>query len=131
MATVTNASALGNQTLLAAGQTATQTVNLTGLHAVGNNFAAHYLVLVVNISAFTSGTLTVATSGVSAAAYTNTLLTSAALGAAATTALQMGPSLPATANLSANVVLPSQVQVVATVSGGGSLTYGIDYFLGP
>lgn len=131
MATVTNAAALGNQVLLAAGQTATQTVNLTGVHALGNTLVGRKLVVVVNISVFTSGTLTVAINGVSASAYSYAILTSAALGAAATTPVQVGPGLPATANVSANAVLPSQVQVVATVSGGGSLTYGIDYFLGP
>lgn len=108
---------------LAAGQTATQSnVALT-------NYNAAELLVVINISAFTSGTLTVAVSGTTSSSYSIPLLTSAALGAAATTVLQIGPGLPTTANLSANMPLPRNLLLTATVSGGGSLTYGIDYVL--
>lgn len=130
MAVVTQAGYLGNQQLLAGGQNATQTVNLTGLTGMGNSLPARYLYLWVNISSFTSGTLTVVVNNISTNAYVGALLTSAALGAAATTGLQVGPGLATTTNLSANAVLASQVQIVATVSGGGSLVYGIDYYLG-
>lgn len=130
MASVSNLAIVGNQVLLPAGQTATQTVTLTGLHSIGNNQCAEVMTVVINISAFTSGTLTVAVSGVTATAYTYSILSSAALAAAATTALQIAPSLTAATNLAANAIVPGSVQVVATVSGGASLTYGIDYFLG-
>ena len=128
MATVTQPGYLGNQVLLAAGQGATQTVTLNGLHEVGNGIPARSLILVINISAYTSGSLTVAVSGVTASAYTYSILTSAALAAAATTTMSMAPSLTTASNTVANVVIPASVQVVATYTG--SLTYGIDYILG-
>jgi hypothetical protein len=114
-----------NGVLLAAGQSATTTTDLV----LSPGCESRGLVLAVNVSAFTSGTLTVVVSGVTSSAYTYTILTSAALGAAATTVLRISPSLTAATNTTVNDVVPQIVQVVATVSGGGVLTYGIDYIL--
>lgn len=52
-----------------------------------------------------------------------TILQSAALVAAATTVLRVGPGLPATANLSANDVLPKEVVIDFNHSAASNFTY--------
>lgn len=108
--------------VIAAGATASNAgVNVT-------TYNASKLVIVVNISAFTSGSLTVTINGTSSSSYTYPLLTSAALAAVAVTPLRIFPGATASANAVANDMVPRTVQVVTTVSG--TLTYGIDYELG-
>src|ERR1700752_4083149 len=72
-----------------------------------DNFEASGCHVIVNISAFTSGSITVIIEGkdpVSSQYYT--LLSSAALGAAATTVLRVFPGSTVTANLAANDCVP-------------------------
>lgn len=90
-------------------------------------YNAQRLAVVINISAFTSGSLTVAINGVTSSGYTYPLLSSTALAATGVTPLRIGPALAPSANAVSNDLLPRTVQVVATVSG--TLTYGIDYVL--
>ena len=114
-----------NGVLVAGGATATTTTDLV----LSPGCESRGLVLAINISAFTSGTLTVTVSGVTSSAYTYTIVASAALGSAATTTLRISPGITAATNVSVSDVVPQIVQVVATVSGGGVLAYGIDYIL--
>lgn len=130
MATVTNAAVLGNQVLLAAGQTQSQTVNLTGLHALGNNFCAQHLIVMINIATYTAGDLAVTISGVSASAYTWTILSVSSLASAATTVLQVGPGLTNASNATEAAILPSEIQIAAALTSTPNMVYGIDYYLG-
>jgi hypothetical protein len=80
------------------------------------------LKLVIDITAIsgTSPTLTVTVQGkdpVSGKYYT--ILASAALAAVATTVLTVYPGAPATANVSANDVLPSTWRVISSIGGTG------------
>lgn len=82
--------------------------------------------VVVDITAYTSGSLTVTISGkdrVSGKTYT--LLASAALAAAATTVLTVYPGLTAAGNLTATNVLPDLWQVTCAVGDATSITYSI------
>lgn len=104
--------------LVAAGTTTTQTVSFTTFNARG-------LAVVVDISSFTSGSLTLAINGVTASGYTYPLFSSiSALTATGITVYRVGMGLTPAAGAYANDVLPRTVQIVATVSG--TLTYGID-----
>lgn len=78
------------------------------------------LTLFVNISALTgtSPTLTVTIQGVDpVSGATVTLLASTAIAATGVHMLQIYPALPATANVSANAVLPSNWQVIWAIGG--------------
>jgi hypothetical protein len=90
-------------------------------------YNASKAVIVVNISAFTSGSLTVAINGISSSGYSYPILTSTALSATGVTPLRIFPSATPSANAVANDMVPRSLQVVTTVSG--TLTYGIDYEL--
>lgn len=52
-----------------------------------------------------------------------TILASASLAAVGTVELKVGPGLPVTANLSANDVMPKDVNINFAHSGGGDITY--------
>lgn len=105
----------------AAGTTATSSTNVT-------TFNARAITIVVNVSAYTSGTLNIAITGSTTSAYTYTLLPSiTGLGATGTTAYTIGVGLPVTAGVSNNIPVPRTVTVA--VSGTFSATYGIDYVL--
>jgi hypothetical protein len=115
-----------------------QRSNITGVviaaGATGSNagvstttYNASKAIIIVNISAFTSGSLTVAINGITSSGYSYPILTSAALAAAAVTPLRIFPSATPTANAVANDMVPRTLQVVTTVTG--TLTYGIDYEL--
>lgn len=106
--------------LIATGTSTTQTnITLT-------TYNATKLVLLVNITAATVATLTVAISGVSTN-YTYPILTSTALATVALTALRVFPGSTVTTNLAANDVVPRTISVTATVTG--TIAYGIDYVL--
>jgi hypothetical protein len=90
-------------------------------------YNASKAVIVVSISAFTSGSLTVAISGATSSGYSYPILTSTALAAVAVTPLRIFPGATASANAVANDMVPRTIQVVTTVSG--TLTYGVDYEL--
>lgn len=54
-----------------------------------------------------------------------TILASASLTGTGTTTLTIGPGLPATANVSANTVLPRVIQVAVAVGTADSVTYSV------
>jgi hypothetical protein len=56
---------------------------------------------------------------------TYTLLTGAAFASVSTVALTVGPGLPATANVSANNVLPDTIKVTMTHADSDSITYSV------
>ena len=103
--------------LIPAGTTAPANVQVT-------NVIVHALALVVNISAFTSGTVTVSVSGQTASGYPYPIITSAALAATGTTVLRIGQALTAVANTTVNDLVPQNLLI--TVSGAFVATYGID-----
>ena len=94
------------------------------------NYNADALIVVVDITAYTAGSLTITidrkdeTSG----KYIN-MLTSAALAAQATTTLQVGPVIAAAANTIALAYMPRTFRIVATVGDATSITYSIGYSL--
>lgn len=88
------------------------------------------LVLVVDITAVTSDTLTVQINGKNKDGVVYPILTSTALAAVAITTLRVGMGFTAVANLTANDMLPADVQVVCTVAGAGSIAYGVDLIIG-
>lgn len=89
------------------------------------------LVLVVDITAVSGGdTLTVQINGKNKDGVIYPILTSAALAAAAITTLRVGTGFTAVTNLSANDMLPSDLQVVCTVAGSGAIAYGVDLIIG-
>lgn len=71
------------------------------------NLSGDSVHVIVDVTAYTSGTLTVSVQGKDpASGKYYTLLSSAALAATGTTVLKVGKGLPATANVSANDLLP-------------------------
>lgn len=90
-------------------------------------YNASKAVIIANISAFTSGSLTVAINGITSSGYSYPILTSTALSATGVTPLRIFPGATPSANATANDMVPRTLQVVTTVSG--TLTYGIDYEL--
>lgn len=84
-------------------------------------------VIIINISAFTSGSLTVVVNGITSSGYSYPILSSTALAATGVTPLRIFPGSTPSANAVANDVVPRSLQVVTTVSG--TLSYGIDYGL--
>ena len=105
----------GNAILVAAGLQ-TNTIALSGVNPQHRGISVF-----VNISGAPGGTTPTLTVTISAVDPVSgalvTLLVSAALNAAGCTLLQVYPGLPATANVSANAVLPSQWQVSYTIGG--------------
>ena len=85
------------------------------------------MTVVVDMTAVTAtGTVTITIDAIDPASGKNiNLLTSAALSTVATTVLKIHPDLPAAANVSAQAMLPSRVQVTATHGNGVSMTYSI------
>ena len=89
------------------------------------------LELVVDITAVTGNdTLTVQINGKNKDGVVFPILTSAALAAVAITTLRIGTGFTAVTNLSANDMLPSDLQVVCTVAGTGTIAYGVDLVIG-
>lgn len=107
--------------VIAAGTTATNAgVNVT-------TYNASKAVIILNVSAYTSGTITVTINATTSSGYSYPLLVSAAIGATGVTPLRIFPGATASANAVANDMVPRTIQVVTT--GTFSLTYGVDYEL--
>jgi len=88
--------------------------------------------VVVDTTVFGSGSVTVTIQGkdeTSGKYYT--LLASAAIVSVSTTAYTVYPALPATANVSANDVLPATWRILATANNANTQTYSIGYVLLP
>jgi hypothetical protein len=140
MATIVLPASAGSNPLVAQGTAGatygTNTIQLTGLQSIDGAAASqNAVILVINISAFTSGTLTVQIQGLTATGIAfpsaaGGLLSSTALAAAAVTSLSIGPGLPATANFSANSAIPSALAITITPASTPVFTFGIDYIIG-
>jgi hypothetical protein len=107
--------------IIGAGATTAQT------SSTQTSFNAAKMAVVINISAFTSGTLTFTVNGITSSGYTYPILVSTALGATGTTVLRIFPGATAAANASVNDLVPRSFNVV--VSGVFVATYGVDYEL--
>jgi hypothetical protein len=108
--------------VIAAGATTTQT------SATQISYNANKLAIAINISAFTSGTLTFTVNGITSSGYTYPLLVSTALAATGLTVLRIFPGSTPSANAVANDVIPRSYNVVVT--GAFVATYGVDSVLG-
>jgi hypothetical protein len=91
-------------------------------------YNATKLTVLVNIATATAATLTVTVSGVSSSGYTWPILVSTALATTGLTPLRIFPGAGASANATANDMIPSSIKISTTVTG--TITYGIDYALG-
>lgn len=93
---------------------------------------AKYAHLVIDITAYTAGSLTVTVQGYDPASQKKyTILASAALAAVATTVLRIGPALTAAANLVANDALPMEFNVLFDHADATSITYSAGISLMP
>lgn len=108
--------------ILAAGQTTTAT------SATQVSYNAKKLAVIINISAFVSGTLTFTVNALTSSGYTYPILVSTALAATGITVLRIFPGATAATNVAANDFVPRSFNVVVT--GTFSATYGVDYNLG-
>jgi hypothetical protein len=110
----------------------TATPNVQQFNFDCNGLDRDGLIVLVNVTALTAtGTLTVKIEGVdpnTGAAYT--ILTSAALAATGVVVLRVHPNLPASANVTAQDMVPPVFQVTATHGNGVSITYGITVLIG-
>lgn len=86
-------------------------------------------IVVIDITAITSGTATFTLQGKdSASGKYYTILASAALATVATTVLRVDPNLTASGNLIAKDIMPNQWRVIMTPSSlvGGTYTVGVN-----
>jgi hypothetical protein len=106
--------------LIPAGTTASQTVALSGA-------GLGHLAAVLGVSAVAGGeTVQVTLNGVTPSGYVYPLLAGVAVAAVGVTAYRVGPAFTPSPNAVANDLVPPQIQVVATIAGAGSITYGVD-----
>lgn len=108
--------------VIAAGATTAQTSSTV------TTYNASKLIVAINISAFTSGTLTFTVNGITSSGYTYPILVSTALASTGVTPLRIFPSATSSPNAVANDMVPRSFNVVVT--GTFSATYGVDYELG-
>lgn len=89
------------------------------------------LVVVTDMTGFTAtGSLQVTVAGVDrVSGKTWTLIQGASITANGTQVIRVGPSLPVTANVSANDVVPPVIRITATHGNGVSLTYSVGLHL--
>jgi len=89
------------------------------------------LVLTVKIAAVSGGeTLTVTINGKTASGAIYPILQGLALNAVGVTTYRIGMGFTAVANLTANDMLPNDMQVICAISGTGAITYGADLTIG-
>jgi hypothetical protein len=58
------------------------------------------------------------------------LLTGAAVTTTTTTVYHVGPGLPATANVSANIPVPKTIQILVTANNANAMTYSVGVNIG-
>jgi hypothetical protein len=93
-------------------------------------YNARYLKVVLDMTVVTSSpSVTLTIQGKSVAGVYYTLLAGAAVVTVSTNVYEIGPGLPATANVSANVVLPSTIRLLVTANNANAGTYSLDYDL--
>lgn len=107
--------------VIAAGATSGSSVTTT-------TYNARSMAIIINVSAYTSGTITVAINGITSSNYSYPLISSiTGLAATGVSIYRIGPGLTPSAGLVANDLLPRSVQVV--IGGTFSATFGVDYEL--
>lgn len=113
----------GTIVLPSAARTTDQTVNID----IAKHLKYSGLIVVVDLTAFvTAASLTVTIRGRDIASNkVYTLLASAAITAVSTVVLRVGQGLPATANISANDVVPPSLQIFADLGNANSHTYSV------
>jgi len=107
--------------LVAAGTTTTQT------NKTITTYNARSLTIVLNVSAVSGGSVTLAINGTTVSSYAYSLISATAVTATGVTVYRISPHLTAVSGLTAAEAVPRTVLVTATVSG--SITYGIDHIL--
>lgn len=111
-----------NGPIIPAGTTATTTADILTDVSLESQ-----LIVLVKITAG-AGTVTVQINGKTSDGETYPILTSTALTGVGVTPLRVGTGYTPVANLAANDMVPTDVQVVCTVSG--TITYGVEVMLG-
>lgn len=108
--------------IVAAGTTTTQSVTTI-------TYNAKQAAIIINVSAYTSGTINIAINLLSSSGYSYSPFASiVGLAAAGTVIYRIGPGLTPVAGLTANDILARSLQVIT--SGTFVATYGIDVNLG-
>jgi hypothetical protein len=99
---------------------------------LGVNSGGKYAHLIIDITAWTAGSLTVTVRGkVPVINKTYTILATAALVAVATTVLKIGPALTAAANAVANDFLPHDFEIFFDHADATSITYSANLQINP
>ncbi len=109
--------------------TTTRTVTAATGGTVNNSVAldqAHSLIVVINITGYSAGTLTVTIKGSSATGAQWTILASNALSANGVTVLRVSPNLAASANVTAQDIVPPNIVISAVAASSPVFTYSID-----
>lgn len=97
---------------------------------IQNPFGGAYLTVVLDMTVVGTGSVTVTIKGkdtTSGKYYT--LLAGAAVVTNSTNVYIVGPGLPTTTNVSANIPVPPVFQVVVTANNANSATYSVGYTL--
>lgn len=107
--------------IIAAGATSGSSVTTT-------TYNARSMAIIINVSAYTSGTITIAINGITSSGYSYPLISSVTgLAATGVSIYRIGPGLTPSAGLVTNDLLPRSVQVI--IGGTFSATFGVDYEL--
>jgi len=100
--------------------------------AISSDTPLRFGQIIVNVSAFTSGSITPKIEAYDSASGTYyTLLTGAAISATGQVVLKIGPGITAAANVAVADFLPAQWRVVLTAAGGTALTCSVGANLAP
>jgi len=90
-----------------------------------------HVAFVLNVSQVAGGEAVQLTlNGVTPSGYVYPLLVGLAVTATGTTPYRIGPALTPSVNAVANDLVPDLIQAVATISGAGTITYGVDLVSG-
>lgn len=92
------------------------------------NYNGSSLAIVLNVSAVSTGTVTVTIDGTTASGYQYNILTGAAVSTTGVVVYRAAPALTAAANAVAQDIVPRNIRVSTAVTG--TITYGVDYILG-
>lgn len=87
--------------------------------------------VIVEVTAWTAGSITVTVQGVTPTGAVYPLLVSAAIAATGITRLRVSPSLLAVANQVANDLVPDRIRIHVAVADATPITYSISAFLTP
>ncbi|MGA2835497.1 MAG: hypothetical protein ABSF84_02760 [Acidimicrobiales bacterium] len=111
-------------TLIPAGTTASATTTFAGAGLA-------HIAAVLNVSAIAGGEAVQLTlNGVTLNGYVYPLLVGLAVTSLGSTPYRIGPGLTPSPNAVANDLVPAEIEAVATISGAGTVTYGVDLVTG-